>query len=313
MAADAAVPIAALSDPDLMIASDAVGRLLERSARQAGVEAFGLRLAASRRISNLGPVGLIAREQPTLRKALDVLGQYLWLHNEALSLKVEETGDIAVLRLDIQAAGQRVSRQATELAVGVMVGILRGLLGEAWRPEAALLRHGPPADPSTHRQVLGPALQFWAEFDGLALRRVDLGQVLPSAGPAAAAQIRRFIERAAGERPRRTRDVAGELVVLLLPTGTCSADRVARHLGYDRRTLYRRLAAEGVSFSAVVDEKRRELVLSHLAAGRPVSQIADLAGLRAASGLSHWFARRFGCSPTAWSRTHFRPPAPVSR
>ena len=44
----------ALLDPDSRIPVDAVGRLLEASAREAGIEDFGLRMAQTRQLST-GP------------------------------------------------------------------------------------------------------------------------------------------------------------------------------------------------------------------------------------------------------------------
>ena len=46
---------------------------------------------------------------------------------------------------------------------------------------------------------------------------------------------------------------------MLLGTGTCTIDRVAQHLGIDRRTIHRRLANEGETFSDLVEAVRREL------------------------------------------------------
>ena len=53
---------ACLADPDTMIRASAVGRLLEASAHAAGVEDFGLRMAETRRLSILGPIGLLLQE-----------------------------------------------------------------------------------------------------------------------------------------------------------------------------------------------------------------------------------------------------------
>jgi hypothetical protein len=39
-----------------------VRRLLEVSAERSGVEAFGLMMAETRRLSSLGPLGLLVRE-----------------------------------------------------------------------------------------------------------------------------------------------------------------------------------------------------------------------------------------------------------
>ena len=58
-----------LLQPDLKISVEATARLLDSSARAAGVEDFGLRLAESRDASNLGHLALLRREH-TLSAAL---------------------------------------------------------------------------------------------------------------------------------------------------------------------------------------------------------------------------------------------------
>ena len=40
-----------------------------------------------------------------------------------------------------------------------------------------------------------------------------------------------------------------QLVVMLLGSGSCTIERVAQHLGVDRRTIHRRLASDGQTFS----------------------------------------------------------------
>src|SRR5258707_10152239 len=70
IAAEAGVPAAALSDPDMRVPARAVDQMFEVAAERSGCDDFGLRIAENRRLSNLGPIGLVVREQPTLRKAL---------------------------------------------------------------------------------------------------------------------------------------------------------------------------------------------------------------------------------------------------
>src|SRR4051794_23227037 len=65
-----------LDEPDLQIPVERAGNLLERAALLSGCESFGLRMAESRKLSNLGPVGLLIRDQPTLRDSLAVLLRY---------------------------------------------------------------------------------------------------------------------------------------------------------------------------------------------------------------------------------------------
>ncbi|QUD88351.1 AraC family transcriptional regulator [Phenylobacterium montanum] len=297
LAAETGIPLEALSDPDLKVPAERVGRLLELAATRAAAPDFGLRLAETRRLSNLGPVGLIARDQPSLRKALEVMRQYQWLHNEAIALSVDETEDIAVLRLDF-AGGP--AAQAAELSVGVLCGNLRALMGPRWRPEAVMFRHLAPPDLARHRRLFGVAPEFGHDFDGLVIARRDLDAPLASADPGMANQVQRYVEQLAAGRRRAWRETVGDLIVLLLPTGACSADRVAEHLGFDRRTLHRRLAAEGCSFRDLMTERRAELAASLVAEGRGLSEVADLTGFASLSAFSHWFRAHFGRSASAF-------------
>jgi len=98
MLLDAQISPNVLDEPDLMIPSDKVARLLQDSASQSGNESFGLCMASSRLLSNLGPVGLLIRDQQTLRDSLNLLVRYLVTLNSALSLVIEEMGDTVILR-----------------------------------------------------------------------------------------------------------------------------------------------------------------------------------------------------------------------
>jgi len=81
------------------------------------------------------------------------------------------------------------------------------------------------------------------------------------------------------------------LVVELLATGTCSIDRVAQHIGVGKRTLHRRLAVEGETFSRIVDALREELAERYLQDGRKLTDVATLLGFSTPSGFSHWYRR----------------------
>ena len=81
------LPQRCLQDPELDVPIDKVRQLLEVSAERSNVEAFGLLMAETRQLSNLGPVGLLVREQPTARLAIeafatahkDMPGAEMWI------------------------------------------------------------------------------------------------------------------------------------------------------------------------------------------------------------------------------------------
>ncbi|THD59925.1 AraC family transcriptional regulator [Phenylobacterium sp.] len=294
IAADAGVPAAAFSDPDMKVASRAISQMYDLAAERSGASDFGLRVVETRKLSNLGPIALVIREQPTVRKALAQLARYIWLQNDAYSVEVEETGDIAVLRMNAPAW---VSRQSVEISVGVGLRLLRELLGEAWRPQEICLAHAAPPYLSAYRRVYGMAPRFNQDFNGLVIARADLDRPITNADPALARQMVRYIEEMAASRSSSFGDKVREIILMLLPNGDCTVDRVAQRLAMDRRTLHRRLAAEGETFSGLLNAARRETAEALLTrSGRSFRNVAELAGFSSLSAFAHWFRRQFGCT-----------------
>lgn len=293
LAAEVGLPRGALDEPDLMVPAHAVGRLLELAAARGREPAFGLRMAEARRLSNLGPLGLLVRDAPTLRHALETLVTHVHAHNEALSVRVEQVSNLVSIRATLDATNGPY-RQATELVVGVTFRVLSVFLGAGLRPRLVCFAHRAPASLAVHRRVFGRAVEFGHEFNGIVCNAADLDAPNPGADPVMARYTRRLLDRAPGTRPTVSARVR-EYIAVLLPRGHCRADTVAQHLGVDRRTLARHLAAEGTSFSALVDGVRSDLLASYLGDGaRPLSEVSDLLGFAAPSAFSRWHRGRFG-------------------
>ena len=86
-------------------------------------------------------------------------------------------------------------------------------------------------------------------------------------------------------------------ILLLLPSGRCTIEQVAEHLGVACRTVQRGLAEQGQSFSSMVNEIRKELATRHvIESDRPLTEVAMLLGFSAPSALSRWYHAQFGCS-----------------
>jgi AraC-like DNA-binding protein len=84
----------------------------------------------------------------------------------------------------------------------------------------------------------------------------------------------------------------------LLPHGDANAAAVAQKLGISSRSLSRRLKAEGVTFSTVLDELRQALAETYLEEHElSISEIAWLLGYEEVSSLTHAFKRWTGLTP----------------
>ncbi|RZL86066.1 MAG: AraC family transcriptional regulator [Variovorax sp.] len=292
--ADVGLSPACLHDPDLRIPSEAVRGLLEASAIAGGIDNFGLRMAETRQLSNLGAVALVAREEPTVRRVVRALVRHSRRLNESLFVKLDEAEGIAVIREEL-LLGQGGSRQATELLVGVTFRNLKFFLGPAWNPLRVCFAHPAPRDPSLHFRVFGYAVYFGQDFNGLVCTTRDMDAPNPMADPVMARYARQLLEDSSGSGRMSTVDSVRHILLVLLPSGQCSIDQVAQQLGVDRRTVHRRLLREGTTFTEVMNTIRREMSAHYIDDGtRPLSQVAELLGFSALSAFSRWYKQQFG-------------------
>jgi AraC-like DNA-binding protein len=301
MIAEVRLPPASLTDPELKISAAAVGRLLEASAERSGKSDFGLRLADQRTVANLGALALLVREQPTIRKALDVLVGYMFLHSESLLLNMRQQGDDLILSLAIDVDRPVPIRQGVELGVGFLHRSFQHLFRERWKPVAICFTHAAPPKKDVYRKFFGTDVLFNQDFNGIICVARDIDVAVPAADAKMTRYVQQYLDTLAGRRNTTMSASVRECIYTMLPSGLCSADSVAARLGVDRRTVHRHLEREGKTFSSIMDAVRAELVTRYIDnRERPLASVAELLGFSALSAFSRWFRSEFGCSVSQW-------------
>ena len=315
MLRDAGLSPSVLREPDLLIPVERVGQLLQMSALASGNESFGLCMAESRLLSNLGAVGLLIRDQATLRDSLNVLMRYQSLLNGSLSLMIEEAAGVVVIREDLSAGrAQQSTRQRIELALGVMLRLMREFLGEDWRPRRVSFAHPAPRDASVHHRLFGARVDFDGELNCIVCTKSDLDARNPSADPAMVRYAQQLLDASAGAGQATVHGDVRRAILLLLPSGRCTIEQVSDHLGMVCRTVQRRLGEQGYTFSGMVDQIRKELVTRHvIESDRPLTEVAMVLGFSAPSAFSRWYLAQYGCSAKQSRATrNVRPAGSVS-
>jgi len=290
-----------LQEPDLMIPSGKVGRLLQNAASQSGNEGFGLCMASGRLLSNLGPVGLLIRDQETLRDSLNLLVRYLATLNSALSLVIEESGNTVIIRERfLSGKAGEPTRQRVELALGVMVRVIHQLIGRDWQPRSVYLEHAAPHKLDAHFRMFGPNVLFDQEFNGIVCTRGDLDTCNEFADPAMIRYAQKLLDFAPPADEVGILDDVRRAILILLPSGRCSIEQVGEHMGVMPRTIQRRLTEQGQTFSHAMNDVRKQLALRYvLESKRSLTDVAELLGFTAASSFSRWYQLQFGCSAKA--------------
>ena len=302
----AKLPAKVLDDPNMLISADSVGWLLEKSAALSGQEAFGLLLAETRSLANMGMLALAIREEPTLRAAMQSCVRYMRLHNAGVQLQLDEAGDDALLQVGVNMPRLGVCRQAIEQSTGIGLRTLRVLSGDTFRPVRICFTHERPTSLEVHRRVLGTGIKFSQDCNAIVCRGRDLDRPIPAADPALNREVKRLLDMQLANLPDKAAQRTRQIVRMLLPSGLCSVDRVAQHLGMHRRTLSRHLAAEGLSVTTIIDAARAELAEEYLAnSKRKLYEVAELLGFSSAGDFSRWFRGQFGRTPSDWA-AHYR-------
>ncbi len=275
--------------------------MFESAAEQAGIDDFGLRLAELRGISNLGPVTLLARDEPDIRSALAIFTSYLPLHNEALSIDLSQHEGLAILACTVAGEGPNV--QATDVAVAMLHRILCQLLGPTWQAQGIYLERQRPLRLGLIGKVFNGQIHFAQGFSGIAFNAADLDRpnLLAQAGLRPyTAQLRAALpglqDLPLAERTRR-------LLRVMLAGRRCTAPLAAQRLGLSRRTMERRLAGEGTTFHVLLDEVRGEVARGQLSgSSRNNAEIAELLGFASSAAFTAWFTGKHGQPPQTWRR-----------
>ncbi len=248
-----------LTDPDRRALAAAVAACLEYAANESGCQTIGLRMAEARRLSDFGAVSLLIAHQPTIRDGLESMVRYRRLMNEALVMRLEDAGDLAIVREELVLESGEPVRQAYELAVGALFRMFATVLGPRWRPYAVGFTHAAPDDLAVHRRVFGCDLRFDGDFNGIVCWNADLDRPNSAADPAMAEYARRYVDAIARPDEEPTPEVVRKAIHLLLPVGRASIAQVAQWLGMNVRTVQRHLAADGQPFSDILNGARRDL------------------------------------------------------
>lgn len=295
---------ALIEDPDQRIPALSAVALLEAAAQESGCISFGLRMAQARQMSDFGVVSLLMSHQATLRHALATTVQYRHLLNESLAMQIEDVGKMVIVREEVVAG--MPSRQATELAIGVLFRLCASFLGSGWHPHSVNFTHTAPADVSLHQRFFDCRVEFGGEFNGFVCTQADLDKANPSAVPAMAQYAQRFLESIPQVHSQNAADEVRKAIYLLLPMGRANVEYVAQGLGLSVRTMQRQLDAENTHFSHLLNEVRQELVQRYLQNPQySLIRISELLGYSTPSAFTRWFHNYSGQAPNVW-RKQFR-------
>ena len=293
-----------LHNADDLISSTAFVAALQIAAVETRHPDFGLRLGQRQGINMLGPVGILARQCNTVKEAFTVSSRYIKLHNPGAVIELQTNSRQALLCYDDTTPGLPRNPQICDLGLVLAVDLLRFFMGKSWRAKAVFFVHNEPEDISIYQEIFKAPLFFDQEVYAVEFDASILEARVPQADP----EVRDFFFRYVGQLDKKYNQdvcfVVTQLIRSLLGTRRCSEEEIASVLQINRRTLQRKLQAEGLSFRQLLAQIRGELAEQYLRESTiSVTDLASILGYSELSAFTRFFKNRFGVSPTQYRAT----------
>lgn len=315
LVAEAGLDPVLLADPDARVPLQHEVRLWEVLSRRPMGLALGERLG----LAAMGVVGYAMRAEATVAEALDWMQRYRAVLHPDLVPRLERRsgpeGERVVFAKVVPPPFARLVEPVHAQAAAT-VATMRTLTGRAeLRPRFVRYPMARPGDPApVERWFASPVAWGTPEFE-IAFDASLLALPLTRSDPHLLSYLARRADDLLARLPdeesvtARVRREAGTL----LARGDARLSAVARRLAMSERTLHRRLASEGTTFAALLDEVRRERALLLLDDRRlSGSEVAFLLGFAEPAAFFRAFRRWTGDTPQRWRERRAAPPGDVA-
>ncbi|MEZ5905261.1 MAG: helix-turn-helix domain-containing protein, partial [Geminicoccaceae bacterium] len=219
------------------------------------------------------------------------------------NVRAEIHGDLVRLAYHQWVVDPAHARQHADHTLPPLIRFVRRFTGPRWQPHWVEVPYPRPAGADEMESRLGIEVRFGRPGMGMVFEREAL-DTPGSTPPPGFGMLRRMVEgRPAGEITA----VLTDIVDLRLVDGQVALEGAAARLGLEKRSLQRRLQAEGQTYRQIVDAARRAQAETALATTRrPVAEIAESLGYGEPAHFTRAFHRWHGCSPNSWRRDRVR-------
>lgn len=278
---------------ELTIIRNLIGRLGDQPG-------LGLETGSRYSFADIGILGFALMASPTFGDAIDVACRYAALTASYLSLAGPEVSHTeAVVAFDDAQVPRDVRRFLLERDFAIMLRTLPPLLGAGHSPITVRVEFAELQLPTDTVEIENLTVVVEETSRNALVIPIDLvNQPMPAADPQTAAICVRQCEELLNRR-RIRRGLAGAIRTRMIQDSAQipAMATVAKELCVTERTLHRRLAAEGTSYRALLDEVRATLAAELLNSGLTVEETARRLGYSETAAFTRAHGRWNGCPP----------------
>ena len=264
---------------------------------------FGLKAGAGVGPASFNVVSYLLQSAPTLRAALALVQKYQRLISDGGRFQTITGPEACWVVYHPRQGALAFSPHQIEAVLAAVVVFARWVTGSALRPQRVQLSQARIGPLAGYREVFQCPVDFEQAFSGVLLANAQLDAPLPQANAqlAQAHQQQAAARLAALSRQDGLEQTLRMWIASQLQGQAPARAQAARALGLSERTLARRMRAEGLSYSALLDGVRRDAALQAVAqTTRALSDIALALGYAEPSVFTRAFRRWTGATPGQW-------------
>ena len=290
-----------IAEPEERLSVRSQIALLDEAAIALKDDCLGFTLARDFDPREIGLLYYVMASSQTLGEALKRLARYSKITNEALVFGYQE-GNRLIINLSYSGVPRHSDRHQIEFCMFAVLRICRMLTGQNLVPQHFSIAHHRSGGISEMARFVGTKVEFGADTDEFALN-VDARELpLIHSDTHLNDLLLKYCEAALADRRgdmSQLRTRVENAISSLLPHGRVLVEDVARSLGMSERTLARKLSDEGLNFTEILQQLRRDLAVRYLDDRKlHVSKIAWLLGFHEVSAFTHACKRWTGKTPS---------------
>jgi AraC-like DNA-binding protein len=289
-----------IADPEERLSVRSQIALLDEAAIALKDDCLGFTLARDHDPREIGLPYYVMASSQTLGDGLKRIARYSQITNEAVVVGYRE-GNMLVINLSYSGVPRHSDRHQMEFCMFAVLRICRMLTGQNIVPQHFWISHYRSERTSEMARFVGTEVKFGADTDEFALSVNARELPLIHADPYLNDLLLKYCEAALAERGGDTsqwRTRVENAISSLLPHGRVLVEDIARSLGMSERTLARKLSDEGLNFTEILQQLRRDLAVRYLDDRKlHISKIAWLLGFHEVSAFTHAFKRWTGKTP----------------
>ena len=290
-----------IADPEVRRSVRSQITLLDEAAIALKDDCIGFTLARDFDLREIGLLYYVMASSQTLGEALKRIARYSKITNEALVFGYRE-GNRLIISLGYSGVPRHSDRHQIEFCMFAVIRICRSLTGQHLVPQHFSIAHHRSGGISDMARFVGTEVQFGTDKDEFTLNVEARDLPLIHSDNYLNDFLLKYCEAALADRRgdvSQLRTRVENAISSVLPHRRVRAGDVARTLGMSQRTLERKLSDEGLNFTELLQQLRRDLAVRYLKERNlHVSKIAWLLGFQEVSSFTHAFKRWTGKTPS---------------